>query len=86
MLSQGKRVRLQLKLRENLNNIFSDISTAFAKGNLKPTSTAAADIVTVGDSWLDLAIKAGLIEPIEGAEEQDWFSSLNDKWKVNMKE
>lgn len=85
MQSQGKRARLQLKLRESLDSIFSDVSTALAKGNVKPTSTAAADIVTVGDSWLDLAIKRGLIEPIEGAEEQDWFSGLNDRWKVNMK-
>ncbi|XP_030472131.2 uncharacterized protein LOC115690043 [Syzygium oleosum] len=84
MQSQGKRVRLQLKLRESLDSIFSDVSTALAKGNVKPTSTAAADIVTVGDSWLDLAIKRGLIEPIEGAEEQDWFSGLNDRWKVHL--
>ncbi|XP_048131759.1 uncharacterized protein LOC115728990 isoform X2 [Rhodamnia argentea] len=79
MQSQGKRARLQLKLRESLDAIFSDVSTAFAKGNVKPTSTAAADVVTIGDSWLDLAIKTGLIEPIEGAEDQDWFSGLNEK-------
>lgn len=85
MQSQGKRARLQLKLRESLDAIFSDMSTAFAKGNVKPASTAAADVLTIGDSWLDLAIKTGLIVPIEGAEDQDWFSGLNEKWKVRMK-
>lgn len=42
----------------------------------------AADIVTIGDSWLNLAISRGMIEPIRDVEEQDWFGGLDDKWKV----
>ena len=42
----------------------------------------AADIVTIGDSWLQIAISKGLIEPIENAEQYDWFQRLSSKWQV----
>lgn len=79
---QGKRVRLQFKLNDSLEGIFSNLSNAFNKGNVKSTSPAAADVVSIGDSWLLSAIKSGLVEPINGAEDQEWFSRLSDKWKV----
>ena len=37
---------------------------------------------TLGDSWLDLAIGNAVIEPMQGAEDQDWFRGLTEKWKV----
>jgi hypothetical protein len=52
------------------------------KGRVSPSSTMAADIVSVGDSWLNLAINKSIIEPIQGAEDQEWFKALSDKWKV----
>lgn len=52
------------------------------KGHFSPSSTLAADIVSVGDSWLNLAINKAIIEPIQGAEDQEWFKALSDKWKV----
>lgn len=82
MQSQGKRSSLQFKMRESLEGIFSDMSAAFTSGSVKSLSTASADLVTVGDSWLSFAIKQGLIEPIEGADDQDWFKGLSDRWKV----
>ncbi|KAK4788203.1 hypothetical protein SAY86_019522 [Trapa natans] len=82
MQSQGKRSSLQFKMRECLEGIFSDMSTAFTNVNVKSLSTASGDLVTIGDSWLTFAIKQGLIEPLQGADDQDWFKSLSDKWKI----
>lgn len=44
----------------------------------------AADIVSVGDSWLSLAIRKGLIVALQGVEDLDWFRGLDDKWKVRI--
>jgi hypothetical protein len=52
------------------------------KGHVSPSSTSAGDIVSLGDSWLNLAISKAIIEPIQGAEDQEWFKALSDKWKV----
>ncbi|XP_058085827.1 uncharacterized protein LOC131233206 isoform X2 [Magnolia sinica] len=78
---QGKRLKLQSELRGSLEHIFSDLALAFKKGRVEPKSTMAADIVTIGDSWLHLAISKGIIEPIHDVEGQNWFKSLDDKWK-----
>jgi hypothetical protein len=52
------------------------------KGQVQPKSAMAADIVSIGDSWLGYAICKGLLEPIKNAEEHDWFRSMSDRWKV----
>lgn len=52
------------------------------KGKVNPKSALAADVVTVGDTWLSYAIEKRLIEPMHGLEDQDWFEKLSDKWKV----
>ncbi|XP_022861205.1 uncharacterized protein LOC111381639 isoform X2 [Olea europaea var. sylvestris] len=83
--SQGKRVKLRPQFRRSLDNIFYELSNPFNKGKVNPKSAAAADAITLGDSWLSLAINKGLIEPIEGAEDQDWFQGLSDKWKVYLR-
>lgn len=82
--SQGRRVKLRLELRGSLNNIFSDLSKSFTEGNIGPKSAVAADIVSVGDSWLSLAIRKGLIVALQGVEDHDWFRGLDDKWKVRI--
>ncbi|KAI4341991.1 hypothetical protein MLD38_026655 [Melastoma candidum] len=84
LASQGKRVRLQFKLNDSLEDIVSNLSIAFSKGNVKSTSPAAADVVSIGDSWLPYAIKNGLVEPIDG-EEEEWFCQLSDKWKTYLR-
>lgn len=84
-LSQGKRLKLRMSFRGTLDEIFSDLSMPFtqkANANVKPSSSVAADLVSVGDSWLSFAIKKAIIEPISGADEQDWFEALSPKWKV----
>lgn len=82
--SQGRRVRLRPEFRGNLEDIFSDLSNPSKKGKVNPKSAAVADIVTVGDSWLKFAIKSDLIDPIQGVEDQDWFTGLSEKWKVRI--
>lgn len=82
MQSQGKRSKLELKSHASLEGIFSDISIAFSKGNVRPSSVAAADVVSIGDSWLSHAINKALIEPVQGVEDQDWYKGLSDRWKV----
>ncbi|KAL2547980.1 putrescine-binding periplasmic protein-related [Forsythia ovata] len=83
--SQGKRVKLRPQFRRSLHDIFYELSNPFKKGKVNPKSAVAADVITLGDSWLSLAIDKGLIEPMEGAEDQDWFQSLSDKWKVYLR-
>ncbi|XP_059444182.1 uncharacterized protein LOC132176077 isoform X3 [Corylus avellana] len=79
--SQGKRLKFSLKYNASLEGIFSDLSMPSRKGRVSPSSTMAADIVSVGDSWLNLAISKSIIEPIQGADDQEWFKALSDKWK-----
>ncbi|XP_027101577.2 uncharacterized protein [Coffea arabica] len=79
--SQGKRVKLQPEFRQNLTDIFSELCQSNNKGAVSPKSAMAADVVTLGDSWLSFAIKEGLIQPIQGVEEQDWFRDLTEDWK-----
>ncbi|GMP84137.1 hypothetical protein CsSME_00037775 [Camellia sinensis var. sinensis] len=81
MQSQGRRAILCSETCGSLDDIFSDISSSLTKGKFDRKSALAADIVTVGDSWLNFAIKKGLIEPLQGVEDQDWFKGLSDKWK-----
>ncbi|XP_051129619.1 uncharacterized protein LOC127250387 isoform X2 [Andrographis paniculata] len=82
--SQGKRVRFRPEFRRSLEDIFQELSNPFKKGKIAAKSAVAADLVTLGDSWLSYAISKGLIEPIEGAEHQDWFRDLSYKWKVYL--
>ncbi|XP_027156889.1 uncharacterized protein LOC113758055 isoform X3 [Coffea eugenioides] len=79
--SQGKRVKLQPEFRQNLMDIFSELCQSNNKVAVSPKSAMAADVVTLGDSWLSFAIKEGLIQPIQGVEEQDWFRDLTEDWK-----
>lgn len=81
MQVQGKRMKLISELQGSLESIFSDLSSASDKNSVEPKSAMAADLVSVGDSWISSAISKGLIEPINNAEEQDWFKSLSNKWK-----
>lgn len=80
--SQGKRVKFSLEFRGTLEGIFSELSTAIGKGKLTSKSAGAADIVSLGDSWIKYAISKKLIEPVQGVDDQDWFHTLSDKWKV----
>ncbi|VVB00251.1 unnamed protein product [Arabis nemorensis] len=83
MSSQGKRVRLKTRFRANLEEIFFDLSTSSRKA--KKGSALEADMISIGDSWLSFAIKEKLIEPMKGVEDQDWYKSLSDKWKIYLR-
>lgn len=77
-------MRFRPEFRRSVGDIFHELSNPFTKGKINPKSAVSADLVTLGDSWLDFAIGKGLIEPVKGAEDQDWFQDLSDKWKVKM--
>ncbi|PIA43192.1 hypothetical protein AQUCO_02000556v1 [Aquilegia coerulea] len=83
--SQGRRLKFQCEYRGQIGDIFSDMVSSITKGNLEAGSAMAADIVTVGDSWLNLGIKKRILEPIQDVEEQDWFKGLSEKWKVYLR-
>lgn len=84
MQSQGKRVRIRQEIRQSLQDIFSELSIPCNNKATNPKSALSSDLVTLGDSWLSLAIQKGLIEPMQGVEEEDWFKNLTDKWKVGI--
>lgn len=80
--SQGKRAKLRIEFRRSPEDIFHELSLPFTSGKISPKSALAADIISLGESWLGFAISKGLIEPMQGVEEEDWFRQLSDKWKV----
>lgn len=79
---QGKRVRFGAEYWVNIESIYSELSAASSKGVVDRKNAMGADLVSVGDSWLSLAIRDRLIEPMKNVEEHDWFKGLSDKWKV----
>ncbi|KAL2635634.1 hypothetical protein R1flu_007113 [Riccia fluitans] len=83
--SQGKRVKLVAEFQGSLQTIFTELSTALTKQQLTPKSALAADLVTIGDSWLGKAVSGGLINPIENVEKYEWFQRLGKKWQVFLR-
>ncbi|XP_051219098.1 uncharacterized protein [Lolium perenne] len=81
---QGKRLKFSPEFRPSIDALFSELSQCVDKGQVQPKSAMAADVVSIGDSWLGYAIRKGLVEPIKNAEEQDWYKSLSDRWKVHL--
>lgn len=77
-------MRFRPEFRKSVGDIFHELSNPFTKGKINPKSAVSADLVTLGDYWLDFAIGKGLIEPVKGAEDQDWFQDLSDTWKVKI--
>ncbi|GMH09140.1 hypothetical protein Nepgr_010980 [Nepenthes gracilis] len=82
--SHGRRLKLSFEVRADLEKIFSELLVPFSKGNTDSRSAITADLVTIGDSWLNLAISNALIEPIQMADDKVWFGVLTDKWKVYL--
>lgn len=79
--AQGKRLKFSPEFRPSIDTLFSELSKCVDKGQVQPKSAMAADVVSIGDSWLGYAVRKGLVEPISNAEEQDWYRSLSDRWK-----
>lgn len=75
-------MKFRLEFRGTIEDIFSELSKTIGKGSISSKSAGAADIVSLGDSWVNFAISEKLIEPIQGVDDQDWFHTLSDKWKV----
>ncbi|KAJ8774231.1 hypothetical protein K2173_009662 [Erythroxylum novogranatense] len=85
MQSQGKRLRFRNTFVGSLEKIFDELSVCFNRKKIGPKSAVAADVLTLGDSWLSFAIKNSLIEPIRGIEDQDWYKGLSYKWKAYLR-
>jgi spermidine/putrescine-binding protein len=85
MQAQGKRMKFRVEFQGSLRGIISELASALLKERLSPQSIMAADLVTIGDSWLDMAICGEMIEPIKNPEQQEWFNHLNDRWKVHLR-
>ncbi|KAG9139968.1 hypothetical protein Leryth_010496 [Lithospermum erythrorhizon] len=83
--SQGKRAKLKVDMRQSLHSIFDELSLPFTSGKISPKSALAADVVSLGDSWINFAISKGLIEPMLGIEEEEWFKNLHENWKVYLR-
>lgn len=43
----------------------------------KKKSASTADVVTIGDSWLGPAIKAGYLQPLQDVDSFRWWVSLH---------
>lgn len=71
-----------MQFRGTLEAIYSELMRSSSKVSTSPKSAITADLITIGDSWLDLAIGNAIVEPIQNAEDQDWFRGLAEKWKV----
>ncbi|TVU15874.1 hypothetical protein EJB05_39416 [Eragrostis curvula] len=82
--AQGKRLKFSPEFRNSYDGLFSEMSQSLDKDKIQPKSAMAADVVSIGDSWLGYAIRKGLLEPVKNAEEQDWFRSLSGRWKVHL--
>ncbi|XP_020573927.1 uncharacterized protein LOC110035242 [Phalaenopsis equestris] len=82
--AQGRRLKMNTELRGSLESIYSELNLAFDKDFVDRKSAMSADLISLGDSWLSIAIQKGLIDPIPNIEEQDWFKSLGNKWKVQL--
>uniref|UniRef100_A0A7N1A0H5 Uncharacterized protein n=1 Tax=Kalanchoe fedtschenkoi TaxID=63787 RepID=A0A7N1A0H5_KALFE len=81
--SQGKRLRLRSEFRGSLESIFNELSKSLTSRKVDPKSALAADAVSMGDSWLTLAIRNSIIDPMD--EDQDWYKDLNEKWKIFLR-
>ncbi|KAG6543404.1 hypothetical protein Mapa_015320 [Marchantia paleacea] len=83
--SQGKRAKVVAEFQGNLQNIFTDLSTALSSKQLTPKSALSADLVTIGDSWVGRAVSGGLITPIENVEKYEWFQRLGTTWQTYLR-
>lgn len=81
-MSQGRNAKVSAEFKGSLSDILADLAVSMEHNQITPKSIMAADLVTVGDSWLAAAVQGGLIEPIRNAEQFDWFNRLHPRWQV----
>lgn len=83
--SQGRRSKLSIQPLATLESIYSELLRPLKKADTSSRSAITADLINIGDSWLDLAICNAVIEPMQNAEDQDWFKGLTEKWKIYLR-
>ncbi|KAK9817763.1 hypothetical protein WJX72_001828 [[Myrmecia] bisecta] len=67
--------------RGQLEDIYRELSSSDKKGK----TTRTADAVTLGDAYLEPAIRAGLLQPIQDAEHYRWWDALFPRWRQLVK-
>lgn len=82
LMSQGRNAKVSAEFKGSLSDILAELAASMENNYITPRSIMAADLVTVGDSWLAAAVQGGLVEPIKNAEQFDWFNRLHPKWQV----
>ncbi|RAL53162.1 hypothetical protein DM860_006834 [Cuscuta australis] len=84
--AQGRKVKICPEFWHSCQDIFHELRIAFEKGVVNKKSAVVADVIALGDAWLTFSIKHGLIEPMQGVEDQEWFiNRLSDKWKAYLR-
>ncbi|GAB2230238.1 hypothetical protein Droror1_Dr00014496 [Drosera rotundifolia] len=83
--SQGNRLKFRLEVRADLAGIHNDLVESIKHDKINQRSTVNADLITVGDSWLNYAIKYSIIERIKITEKEDWFKALPQAWKLYLR-
>lgn len=77
-------MKLAVEFQGSLKSILAGLAEAVEKQQLNAKSIMAADLVTIGDSWLGTAVAGGLIQPIENAEEHEWYHRIGSRWQVPL--
>ncbi|XP_024521248.1 uncharacterized protein LOC9632420 isoform X1 [Selaginella moellendorffii] len=85
MVSQGKQMKLGAEFLGSLDTIYTQLVSAKNSGQLTSKSTMAADVVTLGDSWLGVAIRNKLIASVGKPQELEWFQHLDPKWQAILR-
>lgn len=67
---------LKLQQKGQLQDIYKELGQP-----MKKKSASRADVVTVGDSWLGPAIKAGYLQPLQDVDSFRWWDSLAPHWR-----
>eukprot|EP00897_Mesotaenium_endlicherianum_P006262 jgi/Mesen1/5664/ME000287S04923 len=81
VMSQGRRAKLSLESAATSHGIVEDLKDSLKKRQVDKRSAMSADVVSLGDRWLKESIASGLICPIGGAEDADWFKRLDPAWQ-----
>lgn len=71
MQALGEYGVLRLQQKGQLQDIYKELGQP-----VKKKSASRADVVTVGDSWLGPAIKAGYLQPLQDVDSFRWTAWL----------
>ncbi|MEW5310112.1 MAG: hypothetical protein WDW38_001941 [Sanguina aurantia] len=78
----GHYAGFSLDQRGQFEDIFKELSeTHKQKPGSGNRSSAVADVVSLGDTWLSPAIRQGLIQPLRNAHTYRWYKQMPKRWR-----